>query len=186
MNYPLKLGGILFLLTAICVGILGAVNQITTPIIAANEVKSEEAAMKQLITDADHFDTVDNIEDESIKKVCVAKNGDAAVGYVLKMEPNGYGGPIKMLIGIDTEGNLKGISILELSETPGFGANAVKDSFKNQFVDRKMPLDLTKSAPKDNEIQAITGATITSTAVTNAVNAASEYVVAHQAEWGNA
>lgn len=185
MNHPLKLGGILFLITAICVGILGAVNQITKPIIETNEIRSEEEAMKKLIINAESFVTLDDVQDENVKKVCVAKNGDEIVGYVLRMEPNGYGGAIKMLIGINCEGKVEGLSILEHSETPGFGANATKDSFKNQFVDRSTPLSVTKSAPGENEIQAITGATITSTAVTNAVNAASEYVLAHQAEWGN-
>lgn len=186
MNHPLKLGVILFLITAICVGILGAVNQVTKPIIEANQIKSEEAAMKKLITNAETFVDIADIQDENVKKVCVAKSGDEVVGYVLRMEPNGYGGAVKMLIGIDTEGNVKGISILEHSETPGFGANATKDEFKNQFTDRKAPLSVVKSNPGENEIQAITGATITSTAVTNAVNAACDYVAAHGSEWGNA
>lgn len=186
MNHPLKLGGILFLLTAICVSILGAVNQITEPIIKLNEIKTEETAMKALITDAESFVTIEDVQDESIKKLCVAKVGEDTVGYVLRMEPNGYGGAIKMLIGIGIQGEVKGISILEHSETPGFGANATKDSFKNQFNDKSTPLKVSKSAPGEDEIQAITGATITSVAVTNAVNAASEYVAAHQAEWGNA
>ena len=103
----------------------------------------------------------------------------------MRLEPNGYGGPIKMLIGIDTEGCVKGISLLEHAETPGFGADAEKDSFKNQYVNRQTPLAVSKTEPKDNEIQAITGATITSTAITDAVNMASEYVMLHQEEWGN-
>lgn len=186
MNHPLKLGVILFLITAICVGILGAVNQVTKPIIEANQIKSEETAMKALITNAESFVTIEDIQDENVKKVCVAKNGDEVVGYVLRMEPNGYGGAIKMLIGIDAEGKVKGISILEHSETPGFGANATKDDFKSQFIDKSAPLSVAKSNPGDNEIQAITGATITSTAITDAVNTACDYVAAHQVEWGNA
>ncbi|MBE6022849.1 MAG: RnfABCDGE type electron transport complex subunit G [Cellulosilyticum sp.] len=185
MNHPLKLGGILFLITAICVGILGAVNQITAPIIAANEIKSEEAAMRKLITEAEHFIPLEDLADESVKKVCIAQKGDTTIGYVLRMEPNGYGGAIKLLIGIDLEGNVAGISILEHSETPGFGANAEKESFKGQFTMRKTPLLVSKAAPDENEIQAITGATITSEAITNAVNSASEYVMAHQEEWRN-
>lgn len=185
MNHPLKLGGILFLITGICVGILGAVNQITSPIIAANEIKTEEAAMKELITEAESFVTVDHLDDDAVKKASVAYSGSEVVGYVLRMEPNGYGGAIKMLIGIDAEGNVKGISILEHSETPGFGANAEKDSFKGQFKDRKTPLNVVKTTPGENDIEAITGATITSTAVTTAVNEASAYAMAHQEEWRN-
>lgn len=185
MNHPLKLGGILFLLTALCVGILGAVNAVTKPIIERNELASEEKAMKQLINEAERFTEVEEITDESIKKIAVAKKENQTVGYVLRLEPNGYGGAIKMLIGIDTEGRVKGISILEHSETPGFGANANRDSFKNQFAERSTPLKVSKTSPNEDEIEAITGATITSTAITNAVNTASEYVKEHQAEWGD-
>lgn len=186
MNHPLKLGGILFLITAICVGILGVVNQITAPIIAANEVKSEDEAMKALVTDAESFITLEKTDSEVVKKVCIAKQGNKTVGYVLRMEPNGYGGPIKMLIGLDEACQVKGIRILEHAETPGFGANAEKESFKGQFVDRQTPLEVSKGEPSENQIQAITGATITSSAITEAVNAASEYVKKHQNEWGNA
>lgn len=185
MNHPLKLGGILFLLTAICVGILGGVNEITRPIIEKNEVATEEAAMRELLTAAESFENVPSVDAPMIKKVAIAKQGDKAVGYVLRVEPNGYGGAIKLLIGIDQEGIVKGISILEHSETPGFGANANNDDFKNQFIDKIAPLRVSKSASSEDEIQAITGATITSEAIANAVNTAVEYVNNHKMEWGD-
>lgn len=184
MNHPLKLGGILFLLTAICVGILGAVNSVTKPIIERNEIASEEKAMKSLISEADSFVNIEQTGEKDIKKASIAKKGDDTVGYVLRVEPNGYGGVIKMLIGISLEGKVKGIRILEHSETPGFGAEADKDSFKNQFFDKQPPLKVSKNKGNDDEIQAIAGATITSTAVTSAVNAAAQCVKDHQAEWG--
>ncbi len=185
MNHPLKLGGILFLLTAICVGILGGVNEITKPIIEKNESATEEATMRELITTAENFENVNLADEGMIKKVVIAKQGSQTVGYVLRVEPNGYGGAIKLLIGLDQEGVVKGISILEHSETPGFGANADKDDFKNQFVDKVAPLSVSKSATSKQEIEAITGATITSVAITNAVNTAVEYVSNHKMEWGN-
>lgn len=184
MNHPLKLGAILFILTAICVGILGAVNSVTKPIIIKNEQASEEKAMKALIKEAESFENVDGIEDEVIKKVVITKKGTETVGYIVRLEPNGYGGAIKLLIGINSEGVVKGISILEHSETPGFGANAEKKSFKDQFIDKVAPLKVSKNNLSEDEIEAITGATITSTAITEAVNTATEYVKAHQLEWG--
>lgn len=186
MNHPIKLGGILFLLTAICVGILGAVNEVTKPIIEKNEIATEEAAMRTLITTAESFVNVESLSDDTIKKVTIAKQGDQIVGYVLRIEPSGYGGTIKLLIGMDQAGMVKGIRILEHSETPGFGANADKDSFKDQFIDKNAPLKVSKNAAHEDEIQAITGATITSEAITEAVNVASEYINSHKAEWGNA
>ena len=185
MNHPLKLGGILFLLTALCVGILGGVNQITKPIIETNEKLAEEEAMRELITSAEDFQIEIPNEESTIKKVAIAKQKGQTVGYVVRTEPNGYGGAIKLLIGIDKEGIVKGISILEHSETPGFGANADKQDFKSQFIDRKAPLKVSKNTPSENEIQAITGATITSAAITEAVNTATQYVSDHKMEWGN-
>lgn len=185
MNHPLKLGAILFLLTAICVGILGGVNQITKPIIEKNEVTTEEATMRRLITAAEDFEPVAPVEEGIIKKIAIAKQGSQAVGYVLRAEPNGYGGAIKLLIGMDQNGIVEGISILEHSETPGFGANADKDYFKNQFTSKIAPLKVSTNASSEDEIQAITGATITSSAITDAVNTAVEYVSNHKMEWGN-
>lgn len=185
MNHPLKLGAILFLLTAICVGILGGVNEITKPIIEKNEVATEEATMRRLITTAESFEAVAPSEEGIIKKITIAKQGSQTVGYVLRAEPNGYGGAIKLLIGMDQDGVVKGISILEHSETPGFGANADNDYFKDQFIDKIAPLSVSKSASSEDEIQAITGATITSSAITDAVNTAVEYVSNHKVEWGN-
>lgn len=185
MNHPLKLGGILFLLTALCVGILGGVNQITKPIIEKNEKLAEEAAMRELITTAESFEIEIPNEEGVIKKIAIAKQKNQIVGYVLRTEPNGYGGTIKLLIGIDQEGSIKGINILEHSETPGFGANADKQDFKGQFIERKAPLKVSKNTPSQDEIQAITGATITSAAITEAVNEAAAYVNDHKMEWGN-
>lgn len=114
-----------------------------------------------------------------------------AVGYVFETEGKGYGGTVKVMTGINTDGNITGVVILSHSETPGLGANAEKESFREQY---KQPvanlaggISVVKfQTPKEGEIQAMTGATITSTAVTNAVNAAIEqYQNAYQSEGGN-
>lgn len=185
MKQPIKYALILFLITSVCVGILGAVNEITDPIIKANEQKAEEVAMRELITEGDSFEAVEDIEESTtIEKIFIAKNASDLVGYIVKVCPTGYGGAIAMLVGIDTNGQVKGISILSHGETPGFGANCVKESFKGQFKDKQAPLVVSKSASAENEIQAITGATITSDAVTQGVNTACQYVMDHKEEWG--
>ncbi|MDF2593871.1 MAG: RnfABCDGE type electron transport complex subunit [Clostridia bacterium] len=180
MKESLKLGAILFFITAICVGLLGFVNTMTTPIIAHNKEVSEQAAMKELIADADDFTKVEDIEDEKITELYVANGGGQAIGTVVKMMPNGYGGPITVLIGLNTEGQIKGVKILSHAETPGLGANATADSFLGQFIQKTPPLAVVKSTPKDNEIEAITGATITSSAVAESVNDAAQYVQDHK------
>lgn len=185
MKESLKLGLILFLITGICVGLLGVVNQMTLPIIEANNLKLEQESMKQLLSEADHFIQVDTISDSMIKKVFVAQSSSNRVGYIVNVEPKGYGGTIGLLIGIDQNNVIKGVKILKHSETPGFGANADKPDFINQYVGKQDSLKVTKTTPKADEIQAITGATITSTAITEGVNAATNYIKNHQDEWGD-
>ena len=176
MKESLRLGVILFLITGICVGLLGVVNQITLPIIEANSLKIEQESMKQLLSEADNFIQVNAISDTLIKKVFVAKSSSNIVGYVVNVEPKGYGGTIGLLVGIDSDHVIKGVKILSHSETPGFGANADKPAFIDQYTGRKGLLKVIKTTPKEGEIQAITGATITSAAITEGVNAAVNYV----------
>ena len=182
MRESLKLGGILFLITAICCGLLGFVNNITTPIIAENKKVSEDQAMKVLVEEAKEFVEVKDVKGETIKNLFIATADGKSVGSVAKVAPNGYGGEITVLVGFDLEGHIKGIKILSHSETPGLGANAAQDSFMSQFAQKLPPLAVTKSTPKDNEIVAITGATITSSAIVKGINEAAAYVTEHQGE----
>ena len=84
----------------------------------------------------------------------------------------GYGGDIQLSMGVRMDGTLNGISILSISETAGLGMNANTDAFKGQFADKNVEqFTYTKNgASADNEIDAISGATITTNAVTNGVN----------------
>ena len=112
--------------------------------------------------------------------------------YVFETEGKGYGGTVKVMTGISAEGKITGVVILSHGETPGLGANAEKESFRDQYKEQPAAnlaggIKVVKfQAPKEGEIQAMTGATITSTAVTNAVNAAIEqYQSAYASEGGN-
>ncbi len=94
------------------------------------------------------------------------------VGYTFKTRIKGYGGEIELIAGISTEGKVEGIKILNHGETPGLGANATKahftDSFKNKSVDRE--LVAIKDPKEDNEVQALTSATITTNSVVDGIN----------------
>lgn len=183
MKESLVLGGKLFLITAICVGLLGFINNITTPIIKINKENKEKLAMQQIIKEADDFEeaTVESVE--NITKLYVAKTAGKNIGFIAKAQSNGYGGAIEILIGLDENVQVKGIQILSHSETPGLGANATNESFTSQFVSKKTPIKVIKATtPSDDEIVAITGSTITSQAVTDGVNAAVDYVMQHQEE----
>ena len=102
----------------------------------------------------------------------------AALGYVIQIKSKGYGDFITYTVGITNDGNVNGISIISIAETPGLGMNAEKvivpqfvDKIAQQFAVVKNG-QLTDSA---TQIEAISGATITSRAVTNGVNAAVSY-----------
>lgn len=184
MKQPIQYAIILFLITGICVGILGGVNQVTAPIIAANEKKNEMAGMQALLTECSTFLPVNNVSDKLVKAVYLGQSEGETKGYIVKVTPTGYGGIINLLVAIDSQGEVKGINILSLSETPGYGANATKNEFKDQFKEKLPPFVVSKQAQSPNEIQVITGATITSTAITEGVNQAIVYVMDHQKEWG--
>ena len=101
------------------------------------------------------------------------------MGYVVTATSgDGYGGNITVSIGITTQGEVKGIEFLTIGETAGLGMNADTPEWKGQFADKTVEsFTVTKSgASADNEIDAIGGATITSNAVTGAVNSALYFV----------
>ncbi len=90
-------------------------------------------------------------------------------GYVIEVTPSGFGGTIDMVVGVKTDGTVAGVEIISMSETSGLGANASKESFRSQFVGKSGDLAVTKDG---GDIDALTGATITSRAVTQGVNTA--------------
>ena len=169
--------------------LLGVVNDITAGPIAKQQAAAKEAAYKEVFADADTFETVSSGEDadleayldengfkgQDINEVMLAKDSSGAeIGYAFTVTTKeGYGGDIQFAMGIQDDGTLNGISILSISETAGLGMRATTDEFKNQFKDRNVEkFTYTKTgAAADDEIDALSGATITTNAMTNGVNA---------------
>ncbi len=180
---PVKLALILFLITAIVTFALAFVNSLTAPIIAANNEKKVTEA-QQAVLDADEFIEADiDISEISLSEtgvtidaVKLAYNSGELVGYVVTSTcSEGYGGDIQIMTGIDTDMAVTKIEILSLDETPGLGANAQKDTFKDQYGGKVSGITVKKGGgASGNEIDAISGATITSKAATKSVNAALE------------
>ena len=112
---------------------------------------------------------------QTVNEVMEAVDADGnSLGYAFNITTSeGYGGDITFSLGVKEDGTTNGISILTISETAGLGMNATKDEFKNQFKDKQVDsFEVTKTgAAADNEIDALSGATITSKAVTRGVNA---------------
>ena len=163
---PVQLIVTLFLISAICAVLLGLVNNITAgPIAAANEAATN-AAM-QAVLPADSYEQVEYTGGNALV-TAVYKAGDA--GYVVQVAPSGFGGNLDVMVGVGADGTCTGVSIISHAETSGLGANATKEDFRAQFVG-KANVAVTKDG---GDIAALTGATITSRAVCDGVNAAIE------------
>ena len=170
---------------------LGLVQDITAGPIAEQQQKAKEEAYKAVFVDADSFEQI-NLSDEVSGglEACLDENGYTAqdidevmkaldasgnqLGYAFTVTTSeGYGGDIQFAMGVKDDGTLNGISILSIGETAGLGMRATTDDFKNQFKDKKVEkFEYTKNgATADNQIDALSGATITTNAMTNGVNA---------------
>lgn len=190
MSKMLKDSGILFAITLIAGLLLGLVYQITKEPIAAQQEKAKQEACKEVFADAKSFQTVEVVlpeekawaeagyADEIIDEVMAAQNDSGeTLGYVITVTTKeGYGGDIRFTVGIREDGTVNGISILEIAETAGLGMRA-EEVLKPQFADKAVEkFEYTKSgATSDSQIDAISGATITTNAVTNGVNAGLYY-----------
>ena len=178
---------ILFVITAVAGLLLGVVYDVTAEPIARQQQKLKEEAYQAVFMDAQSFEAFDasdagsvlesagiKAEDVTIEEVMTAMKDGKAAGYVMTVtDHEGYGGDIKLAMGIQKDGTVNGISFLSISETAGLGMKAKEAAFYEQFAGKKVEQFVyTKSgASAENEIDALTGATITTNAVTNAVNA---------------
>ncbi|MCM1125580.1 MAG: RnfABCDGE type electron transport complex subunit G [Lachnospiraceae bacterium] len=189
MKNMIKDAAILLLITLAAGLALGFVYQITKePIALAEEKAAKEAYAEVFPGEVDFADAQvtapedaawqdawneNGFEAVEIDKVLKASGTDGSLlGYVLTVTSHeGYGGDITFTMGISMDGTLNGISILDISETAGLGMKA-ESVLKPQFSGRKVPsFTYTKQgASSDSQIDAISGATITTNAVTNAVN----------------
>ncbi len=160
-------------LLAICIIIplaLSVTNKVTAKKIAELEAANSKKNMQSLI-DADNFEECENGE----ITYYAAINGGKTAAYIFTESSKGYGGDVSVMTAIKPDGTVAGVAILDVSgETPGLGQNAAKESFFSQYIGLKKGVSVLKNGAKaeNNEVDAVTGATITSTAVTRAVNKA--------------
>lgn len=172
-----QLGLILLIITAVAGLIVGAVYNITKEPIKREEQRANDEAMKELLSNADKFQKKDMKLSNGVLEVNEGLKDGKIIGYDIKTSSKGYGGPIDIMIGIKTDGTLSGIKILSQTETAGLGANCEQPEFYGQY-NGKPSEDLTvvkSDNVKKNEIKAITGATITSRAVTKGVDEAIDF-----------
>ncbi|NLX85129.1 MAG: RnfABCDGE type electron transport complex subunit G [Synergistaceae bacterium] len=174
----LKLGVVLFVFTALTGLILGGVYTMTLEPISAAKEREKMEAFAETLPGANDFKVADYQHDQDIiKEIDEGSVKGEIVGYNITVTPKGYGGLIEMVVGVEKNGRLSGIKILTQNETPGLGANATDPAFSSQFREKDVDkVVVTKVKPtEENEVQAISGATITSRAVAEGVNTALEY-----------
>lgn len=187
MKEMLKNAGILLAITLVAGFLLGFVYNMTKDTIAQRQLEDKMNAYKEVFSGADSFEAVDEFvnedirlnldragfENEDIDELNKALDSSGnCLGYVMTITTHeGYGGDIVFTMGISNDGTMNGMSILEINETAGLGMNAEK-VLKPQFSNKNVDLFAYSKtgAMAENEIDAISGATITTNAVTNGVN----------------
>lgn len=162
----IKLSGVLCAITLIASLLLACVNKITLPRIVKAEEQAAVDAMRTILSDANAFKEID-------EGLFEAKKNDEIVGYCVNVSSAGFGGNISMIVGIGTDDKVKGIEILSHSETAGLGVKATAPDFKNRFKEKNIDITVVKKETESpDEVQAITGATVTSRAVADGVKEA--------------
>lgn len=165
------------ILTAICIvvtGLLAVTFDMTDEVITLSEQTAAEQSRREVLKGAESFELI-KTDVAGIKDAYKGSDKDGNVsGYVFTSVKKGYGGDIAVMTGINADGTISRVKILSASETPGLGEKAKNEDFLSLYSGNKGPLTVVKRQAGENEITAITGATITSKAVTEAVNAAIE------------
>ena len=174
-RYILRLTVVLLLITVITAALLGLVNQVTADKIAEIKAQKTADAMAQVLA-ADAYTEITDYRDDTGLIDSMYQAGD--VGYVLQATCSGSQGMITLMVGVGTDGNVTGISIIDQSETPGLGAVYAQDSekgfrFRDSFQGKGQ--DLTTA-----DVDYISGATVSANAICTAVNAATACVAAYQ------
>ena len=192
MNKIIKNTGILMAITLVAGALLGLVYEVTKIPIAQAQEDAKQEAYRTVLADADTFVNEEGFKESKAQKILnkagyvsddiseVVVGQDTSgetVGYVITVTSHeGYGGDIQVSVGIQSDGTVTGVSFLSISETAGLGMKAKEPSFYEQYVGKNpTKFAVSKDGGDGEQIDALSGATITSRAVTGAVNAALGY-----------
>ena len=180
-KYIIKLTVTLFVTCVIVAGLLGLVNSVTEGPIAEKHKTKTAAAIQEVLPEMEGSPAVVELTDEmtaaasgagaTITEAYEAQAGGSVIGYALKIVASGSQGNIEMMVGVDAEGAVTGVSIVKNSETSGIGSKVMsnENGVLDQFIG-KSAADGTLSVGKN--VDAISGATVSSRGVTTGVNAA--------------
>lgn len=162
---------ILVIICVITAGLLALTNELTADRILLNQQEKTATLIRELLP---LTDTIEQQESTVMSRYSCLDTSGNEIGQVIILAAKGYGGNISVMVGFMPDNSVAGIRILSSNETPGLGMRAGEVAFYGQFAGKAVKsFTVTKAKPKsDDEIAAISGATITSKAVTDAVNQA--------------
>ena len=167
VKYIIRLAATLLIITSLVALALAGVNSITAPVIAQKTAEKTQQAIQAVLPGGG--DEIDFAPADLVSKVYKGDNG-----YAVQVTPGGFDNTITMMVGVGNDGKVLGISIISHTETAGLGAVAAADTpagqtFRSYFEGASGSVAVTKDG---GTVEAITGATITSRAVCDGVNAA--------------
>ncbi len=181
----LKIAVTLFLIVGITACVLALVNQLTYKQIEKNQEEKINSAMNEVLP-AKSYELCESAPSDSAETTAVYEAKDAngeSGGYCIQSTASGFGGTIEVITGIDPEGKVTAVRIISMSETPGVGMKTKDTSFLDRFSGKIGTVEAVKGEVKeDSQIAAISGATVSSKAVTQAVNSALSTASARIAE----
>ena len=166
MKFRLPPWAILLLICILVGGALGVINGLTEGPIALRAVEAANAARRASFAEADSFEQMDLASDSGVDACYKAMKNGELVGYVAQVTVTGFGGPVEIQVGMNLDQTITGVNVggSKFAETPGLGAKAKDADFTEQFAGLTIPTQL------GDGVDAITGATITSAAVSSGVN----------------
>ena len=160
---------VLALICIVITGALAATNQVTAPIIEAAKIAAENAARAELLPEAEGaFTQVEGVAVDNVSAIYVADNG---TGTIITSSAKGYGGDVVVMTAISPDGTIKQIKVTEQAETKGIGSKVADTP---SYWENYKGLDAGDALVLNQDVDAVTYATISSTALINAVNAAIE------------
>lgn len=169
MKKIIKLAVFLGVISVIASAALYVVNNMTAPIISANAQKETEKSLKVLYKDADKFESVD-APGKPVTAIYDAKKGDQVIGTVYEVTTYGFQSDVVMLLAINNDGKLNGMQVVSQAETPGYGTQiTTNQDYIKQYSEKTV----------DDQIDTITGSTVTTSAVKIAVDEAIAHWKSH-------
>lgn len=184
MKDIIKTGLVLLIVCLVAAFALGMTNEVTKDKIAEQRFLANELAKSEVLSIATTFEDITGTDLDSlienfqpITEAYLGKDASGEiVGYVFKSTPTGFAGNIEVVTGIDVNGTVTGLRIGSHNETPGLGAKAKDEAFFSQYANKSATSEIgtSKTSATGNDIQAITGATISSVAISNGANASIE------------